>query len=129
MTRNSPVNFKLVYFLLWTKGSHENTHFAIFKCSDEILPNSSCHFPNHKSIFLQILHVSSVLFNIFLCTFLAQTLYTLHKRDQSKCKFFRRFSTWIKIHQILVIFETKNKFLFKFCVTLWYHELLHNFFS
>ena len=51
---------------------------------------------------------------MLLCNFLGQTLYTLHKRDQSKCKFFRLFSTQIKIHQILVIFETKNKF----CTTL-----------
>ena len=42
------------------------------------------------------------------CTFLGQTLYTLHKRDQSKRKFFRLFSARIKIHQILVIFETRN---------------------
>ena len=75
-------------------------------------------FPNHKSVFLQILHDSSVSWNMLLCTFLGQTLYTLHKRDQSKCKFFRLFSAQIKIHQILVIFETKNKFLFKFCTTL-----------
>ena len=107
-----------MHFLLWTKGSHENTNFDIFKCSDENLLNSSCHFPNHKSVFLQILHDSSVSWNMLLCTFLGQTLYTLHKRDQSKCKFFRLFSAQIKIHQILVIFETKNKFLFKFCTTL-----------
>ena len=105
-------------FSVWTKGSHENTNFDIFKCSDENLLNSSCHFPNHKSVFLQILHDSSVSWNMLLCTFLGQTLYTLHKRDQSKCKFFRLFSAQIKIHQILVIFETKNKFLFKFCTTL-----------
>ena len=107
-----------MHFLLWTKGSHENTNFDIFKCSDENLLNSSCHFPNHKSVFLQILHDSSVSWNILLCTFLGQTLYTLHKRDQSKCNFFRLFSAQIKIHQILVIFETKNKFLFKFCTSL-----------
>ena len=101
-----------MHFLLWTKGSHENTNFDIFKCSDENLLNSSCHFPNHKSVFLQILHDSSVSWNILLCTFL--TLHTLHKRNQSKCQFFRLFSTQIKIHQILVIFETKNKF----CTTL-----------
>ena len=47
-------------------------------------------------------------------TFLGQKLYTLHKRDQSKCKFFRSFSARIKIYQILVIFETKNRFFFKF---------------
>ena len=104
-------------FSVWTKGSHENTNFDIFKCSDENLLNSSCHFPNHKSVFLQILHDSSVSWNILLCTFLGQTLYTLHKRDQSKCNLFILFSAQIKIHQILVIFETKNKSLFKFCTT------------
>ena len=61
---------------------------------------------------------SSVSWNMLLCTFLGQTLYTLHKRDWSKCKLFRLFSAQIKIHEILVIFETKNKFLFKFCTTL-----------
>ena len=43
-----------------------------------------------------------------LCTFLVQTLFTLYKRDQSKCNYFRLFSARIKIHQIRVIFETKN---------------------
>ena len=62
------------------------------------------------------------LFSVLFCTFLGQTFYTLYKRDQSKCKFFRVFSTWIKIHQIFVIFETKIGFSFKFCTTLWYHE-------
>ena len=63
--------------------------------------------------------------------FLGQTLYALHERDQSKCRFFRPFSVRIKIHQILVIFEAKKKFLFKFCTTLWYHEmqLVHAFFT
>ena len=51
--------------------------------------------------------------NILLCTFLGQTRYTLHKRDQSKCKIFRLFGAQIKIHQILIIFETKNN-----CTTL-----------
>ena len=120
-----------MHFQLWTKGSHENTSFDTFKCSDENLSNSSCHFPNHKSVFLQILHDSSVSWNILLWTFLGQRLYTLHKRDQSNCKFFRLFSAQIKINQILVIFETKNKFLFTFCTTLWYHEIyfFHTFFS
>ena len=117
ITYNSSVNFKLIHFLLWTKGSHENTNFDIFKCFDENLLNLWCHFPNHISVFLQILHDSSVSWNILIlpCTFLGQTLYNLHKRDQSKCKYFRLFSVQIKIHQILVISETKNKFLFRFC--------------
>ena len=58
-----------------------------------------------------------VSWNIFLCTFLGQTLYTLQKRNQSKCNVFILFSAQIKIHQILVISETKNKFFFKFCTT------------
>ena len=107
-----------MHFLLWTKGSHENTNFDIFKCSDENLLNSSCHFPNHESVFLQILRDSSVWWNMLHCTFLGQMLYTLHKSDQSKCNFFGLFRAQIKIHQILVIFETKNKFFFKFCPTL-----------
>ena len=49
-----------MHFILWTKGSHENTNFDTFKCSDENLLNSSCHFPNYKSVFLQILHDSLV---------------------------------------------------------------------
>ena len=54
--------------------------------------------------------------------FLGQTLHTLHKRDQSKCKCFRLLSARIKIHQILVIFETTNQFFFKFGINLRYHE-------
>ena len=121
VTYNSSVSLSLMHFLLWAKGSHENTNFNIFKCSDENLPNSSCHFPNLKSFFLQILNDSSASWNILLSTFLGQALYTLHKKDQN-ANFFRLFSARFKIHQIYVIFETKNKFLFKFCTILWYHE-------
>ena len=53
-----------MHFLLWTKGSHQRPNFDTFKCSGENLPNSSCLFPNHKSIFLQILHDSSVSWKI-----------------------------------------------------------------
>ena len=60
MTHNSSVNFKLIHFLLWTKESHQSPNFDTFKCSGENLPNSSCYFPNHESVFLQILDHSSV---------------------------------------------------------------------
>ena len=62
ITYNSFVSLQLIHFLLWAKGSHENTNFDIFNFCDENLPNSSCNFPKHKSVFLQN---------------------TLHKRDQS----------------------------------------------
>ena len=64
MTHNSTVNFKLIHFLLWTKGSHQSSNFDTFNCSGENLPNSSCHLPNHKSVFHQILHHSSVSWKI-----------------------------------------------------------------
>ena len=46
MTHNFTVNFKLIHFLLWTKVSHQSFNFISFECSDENLPNSSCHFPS-----------------------------------------------------------------------------------
>ena len=65
MTYNSSINFKLIHFLLWTKGSHQGPNFDTFKCSRENLPNFSYHSLNHKSVFLRILtakYDSSVLF-------------------------------------------------------------------
>ena len=60
MTNNSSVNLKLVHLQLWTKESHQIPNFEAFKCSDKNLPNFSCYFPNHKSVFFQILHHSLV---------------------------------------------------------------------
>ena len=77
------VNFKFIHFLLWTKGSHQSPNFDPFACSSENLRNSSCHFPNHMSVFLQIFHYFSVSWR--------QTLNTLHNRNQSKCKLLRLF--------------------------------------
>ena len=44
--------------------AHESTNFETFKCSGEDLPKSSCYFPNHKPVFLQILHDSLVSWKI-----------------------------------------------------------------
>ena len=60
MTHKSLVNFKLIHFLLWIKGSHQSPNFKAFKCPGKNLPNFLCHFPYHKLVFLQILHHSSV---------------------------------------------------------------------
>ena len=49
-----------MHFLFWTKRSHKSTNCDIFKHSGENVSNSSCHFPNQKSMFLQILHDSSL---------------------------------------------------------------------
>ena len=64
MISNSSGNFNLIHFLLWIKGFYESPYFETFKCSGENLPYSSCHFLNHKSVFLQILHHSSVSWKI-----------------------------------------------------------------
>ena len=53
MTHNSSTSFKVIPFLLWTKGSHQSPNFDTFKCSGETLPNFSSLFSNHKSNFLQ----------------------------------------------------------------------------
>ena len=45
-----------------------------------------------------------------------------HFLNQSKCKVFRISSARVKIHQILVTFETKNQLFFKFCIALQAHE-------
>ena len=84
---------------------------------------NSCYFPNHKSVFRQILYHSLVVWKIApLYFFLDQTLRTFHARNQSKCKFFRLLSAQIKIDQICVSFETTNQFFFKCCVNLQCHE-------
>ena len=43
-------NFKLILFQLWIKGCHQNPNFESFKCSGENWPYFSCHFPNQKSV-------------------------------------------------------------------------------
>ena len=119
ITHNSPVNFKLIYFLLWIKVPHKSPNFETFKCSGENLLNSSCYLPNHISVFLQILHHSLVSWNKLLCIILVQTLYTLLKSSPLKCKDFKLSSAWVKIRQILYVsFETASQSLFRFFIIL-----------
>ena len=53
---------------------------------------------------------------------LDQTLYSLRERDQPEWRFLQLLSARIDIHQIFVIFKTKNWFFFQFCMTLQCHE-------
>ena len=100
MTHNSCGNFKVLPFLLWTKGSHQNPNFNTFKCSGKNLENLSCLFSNHKSVFPQNLHKFSVSWKITPLTFVAQTIYTFVTRSQLKHKFFRISSAQIKICEV-----------------------------
>ena len=61
---SSSCQFLNIHFLLWIKGFHQISSLNTLKCSGENLSNSSCHFPIHKSVFLQILHQFSVSWEI-----------------------------------------------------------------
>ena len=126
MTHNSTVNLKLIQFLLWTKRSYQSSNFDTCKCSGETLQNSSCHFPSATS---QLLFKSCITLQcherIFLCTFLAQAIYTLLKRSSLKWQFLRLSSARVKFCQIpYARFETTSRFFSKFCITLQFHERL-----
>ena len=99
--------------------------FEIFECSGRNLPNSSCHFPNGKQVFLQILHDSSVSWKITPLYFFRSKIIYFAQRDQSKCIFWTLLSAQIKIHQVLGNFETINSFFFKFCISI-FSIMIHN---
>ena len=91
MTHNSTVNLKLIHFLLWTKGSYQSFNFDTFECSGENLQNSSCHFPSNKSVFLQILHNSSVPWKITSLYFFSSNNIYFGQKEPIKMKIFRTF--------------------------------------
>ena len=91
MTYNSCVNFSLINFLLWIKGSHQSPKFETFKCSGKNLPNSSFHFSKHKSVFLQILHHSSVSWKITALHFLISNIIYFAQKDPIKKLIFETF--------------------------------------
>ena len=91
MTHSSSVNFKFVHFLLWTKRSHQSPNINTFKCSGENLPNSSCHFLNHKSVFLQVLHHSSVSWKITPLYFFRSNIKYFAQQKSMKVQIFETF--------------------------------------
>ena len=107
MTHNSTVNLKLIHFLLWAKGSYQSSNFDTFKCSGENLQNSSCHFPSNKSVFLQILHHSSVSWKITsLYFFSSNNIYFAQKET-------------IKIKILGTFFECSGQNLSNFLCQFW----------
>ena len=77
------------------------------------MPSYPCHFWKTKSVFFQILHHPSLSWKITpLYIFRSNVVYTLYKRNQSKCKFLRLLIAWVKIHEMFVNFETTNHFFF-----------------
>ena len=90
-TYNCTVNLKLIHFLLWTKASYQSSNFDTFECSGENLQNSSCHFPSNKSVFLQILHYSSMLWNIPHMYFFSSNNTYFAQKEPVKVKIFETF--------------------------------------
>ena len=87
----SHVNFKFIHFLLWAKGSHQNSNFDTFEFSGENLPNSSCHFSSNKSVFLQILHHSSMSWKITPLYFFSSNNIYFAQKEPIKKKIFETF--------------------------------------
>ena len=61
-----------ILILLWTEGSHQSPNFDTFKCPGENLPDFSCYFSNHRSVFLQNIRNSSESWKItplYFCSF------------------------------------------------------------
>ena len=98
MTHNSPVNFQLIHFILWIKGSHQSSNFE------------TCHFPNHKSVFLQILHQFSMLSNITLLYLFSSNIIYFGQKVPIKCNFLLLSSDQVKIHQILSFLKQQISF-------------------
>ena len=122
MIHNSSVNFKVTPFLLWTKRSHQSPNFYTFKCSGENLPNFSCLFSNHWSVFLQNLHDSSVSKKInplYFCS--SNNIYFgLKKPIKKRKKYFS--SGRVKFCEVHVNFKMTSQFLFTFCIILHCHD-------
>ena len=91
MTHNSTVNLKLIHFPLWTKRSYQSSNFDTFECSGENLLNSSCHFPSNKSVFLQILHHSSLQWKITPLYFFSSNNIYFAQKEPMKVKNFETF--------------------------------------
>ena len=94
MTHKSSVNFNLIHFLLWPKGSHQSPNFYNFKCSVENLPNSSCQFLNYKSILLRILHQTSVSWKITSLYFFSLNIIYFGQKQPIKVQIFQTFVCW-----------------------------------
>ena len=91
ITHNSPVNFKVIHFLLGIKGPIKSPNFETFVCSGESLPNSSCRFPNQKSLFLQIFHHSLVSWNINPLYFFSSNIIYFNQKQSIKVYIFETF--------------------------------------
>ena len=122
MTHNSSGNFKVVPFLLWRKGSHQSPILTLSSALVKICRISQVFFQTTSQFFFKICISLQCYERQLLCTFLAQTIYTLVTKSQLKHIFFRLLSTRVQICEVpLVNFKTTSQFLFNFCIILLCH--------
>ena len=91
MTHNSSINFKVINFLLWAKVSYQSSNFDTFECSGENLSNCSCNFASNKSVFLQILHHYSMLWEITPLYFFSSNNIYFAEKEPIQVKIFETF--------------------------------------
>ena len=93
MKDNSSVRFwsNVIYFA--RKGPIKVQIFETFECSDQNSPNS-CHFWNNKLVFLQILHHSSVSWDITPLYFFSWNFIYFQQKKPIKVKIWWNF-TWV----------------------------------
>ena len=110
MTYNSSVDFKLILFKLWIKGSHQNPNFETLKRSGQRLSNSSCKLWNDKSVPLQILRHSSLSWQMTPLWILSSYFFNFGLKDPIKIPILRLSSALVKIcHIPHVIFQTTSQ--------------------
>ena len=120
MTHKSPVYFRLVHFLLWIRGSHQSPNFETFECSGENFRNSLCHFSNSKSVFLQILHDSSVSWKITPLHFFRSNFIYFAQKEPTKGYIYQtsECSDQNSPKSSRTNSERTDQLFFKFCITL-----------
>ena len=75
------INFYLMHFLLWTKGSNQSHKFDPVQCSGKNSRNSPSNVPNNKLYFPEIFHPTSVWLKITpLYSFSSHNIYFGHKK-------------------------------------------------
>ena len=107
LTHNCSVNFKLIHFPLWIIGFNQTSNLDTIMGSGENLPNFSCHFPNCRSIFLQILLHSLVSWKIIPLYFFRSNV--IYKKGTNQNRNFENFKCSGQNSSSLAIFETKNQ--------------------
>ena len=95
ITHDSSVNFKVIHFLLCTKGSNQSPNFDTFECSGENYPNSSFQ-PTSQLFFKFYITLSAIKDDFFLYFIISSNIYFAQKEPIEV----RLSSSQVKVCQI-----------------------------